>query len=142
MIKLNFWQKLLLYCIYIHLSSFLFSATFSAKFSFTKENSSRRRGFPLALNIFFCCCLRFRVRNLFDVGENKVFSLSFRQHTWEISIVSPCVARLPAGVLGDAFFIFQNKKCGNKWTEENFYFEVLLLILWQIWEIIYFQWLK
>lgn len=79
MIKLNFWQKLLLYCIYIHLSSSLFSTTSRVLFSSTESS------FVVLLSLFagytfFAGAGFFRVKNLFVVRKNKVFFLSFFQH--------------------------------------------------------------
>lgn len=55
MIKLNFWQKLLLYCIYIHLSSFLFPQISRVLFLLPDE----RKFFSFRWVHIFCCCCFF-----------------------------------------------------------------------------------
>lgn len=52
MIKLNFWQKLLLYCIYIHLLSFLFSTVSRVLFPPKKILSSFSPFFSLGSHFF------------------------------------------------------------------------------------------
>src|SRR5690349_20917636 len=66
--------------LYIHTSlEFSFFRNFLGEIFLHERKFFSSSGFSSCSEHFFCCCLRFRVRNLFDVGENKVFSLSFRQ---------------------------------------------------------------